>query len=412
MPTTMSVDARRLLLEVFQHGLAAVHGTHSVSAALHDRAGEDIPRVVAIGKAAAAMAQGALAALGDAVTTGLVITKYGHLFAPAWPPGFTCLEAGHPLPDENSLAAGGRLLRFLADNAQTGEWLFLLSGGASSLVEVPASGIGLAELRAANDWLLASGLPVGQVNQVRKRLSVIKGGGLLRYLPPGKVSALLISDVPDNRVADIGSGLLWADATDIALPVLPAWLDKLVARADRGHDAQAQTGRRIPHRIVASNRDCLAAMAGAAKARGMSVIQTGEPLAGDTLQTGRRLAAQLKQAAPGLYLWGGETSMHLPPNPGRGGRNQALALAVAGGIASREDLLVLAAGTDGTDGVTADAGALVDGATAARGVVAGLDLNDCLRHADAGRFLEASGDLVHTGPTGTNVMDVVIALKA
>ena len=131
---------------------------------------------------------------------------------------------------------------------------------------------------------------------------------------------------------------------------------------------------------------------------------------GDTLATGRALAQQLCAGPAGVQVWGGETTLQLPPDPGRGGRNQSLALSAALALQGRDDVWLLAAGTDGSDGPTEDAGALVDGATVARGQVDDLDAQRCLDRADAGSFLEASGDLIHTGPTGTNVMDVRLLL--
>jgi len=362
--------------------------------------------VVAIGKAAPAMASGALAALGARVRRCLVVTRHGG--AGPWMKrlaGADVIEAGHPLPDADSLRAGQALLDILAD--ATGEWLFLLSGGASALVEVPRAGVGLDDLRRANRWLIGSGLDIGAINRVRCRLSRIKGGGLLAWLQGRPARVLLVSDVPGDDPALVGSGLLYPGAAARALPAgLPDWLRALCAGPvpDVAHGV-------VPHEIVANLELACEQMEQAGRRRGLKVHRHAPELDGEAADTGRELVRYLLQAPAGLHLWGGEPRVTLPAQPGRGGRCQQLALAAAVGMAGRDDLWLLAAGTDGSDGPGDDAGALVDGATLARGELAGLDAADCLRRADAGRFLEASGDLLSTGPTGSNVRDLVLALK-
>jgi hydroxypyruvate reductase len=168
----------------------------------------------------------------------------------------------------------------------------------------------------------------------------------------------------------------------------------------------------VPHHIVAGNRQAREAAAGMAASLNLQVHACADLLQGEVETVVADLFAGIDALAPGLHVRGGETTVRLPPNPGRGGRNQQLALAAAIRMAGREDLWLLAAGTDGSDGPTRDAGALVDGGTVARGEAAGLDARDCLARADAGTFLEASGDLITTGPTGTNVMDLVLLYKA
>ncbi|MFM1892302.1 MAG: hypothetical protein RLZ44_1379, partial [Pseudomonadota bacterium] len=307
----------------------------------------------------------------------------------------------------SSLAAGERLLAFLRDLPPDLPLLALVSGGASALVEVPRPGVTLEDLQRANAWLLASGLPIGEMNKVRKALSRIKGGGLLNYVGKRPVLGLLISDVPYDEPAVIGSGLL-VPAAPGELPALPDWLAELTGAAAEEASPPSECPELV---LVATLGDALDAAAAAGTAAGLAVHRHPEFLEGEAAERGRALAAFLLEAPPGLHLWGGETTVTLPAEPGRGGRNQHLALAAAELLDGRDDLVLLAAGTDGSDGPTEDAGGLVDGGTWGRALREGLDPRRALQRADAGSVLAATGDLVHTGPTGTNVMDLVIALK-
>jgi hydroxypyruvate reductase len=382
-----------------------------VQAALAAEPIEGVVHVVALGKAAADMALGAADALGARLSTGLVVSRQGYLrVALGYDSRFTCIEAGHPLPDARSLHAGRALLDFIARAPHDAALLFLISGGASSLVEVLPEGVTLADLREINQWLLGSGLDIASMNRVRARFSRIKGGQLATHLDGRRARVLLISDVPGDDMAVIGSGLLAqpADCPDgVTLPPRLAGLAGAALRPAPGGLV------RVEHTIIARNRDALAAAAQHARALGHPVTQHDAPLAGDAGACGARIACWLREeAAPGIHLWGGECTVRLPAQPGWGGRSQQLALAAAAEIAGDDNICLLAAGTDGSDGNTDDAGALVDGGSLARGELAGLDARVCLAHADAGGFLEASGDLIHTGPTGTNVMDIVIGWRA
>ena len=403
-------DARRTLLDVYRAALNAVDGRRCVARSLGRAEGltEDIS-VIAIGKAAAAMLLGARDALGARARRALVVTKHGH--ALALDETVEIIEAGHPSPDRSSLYAGTRLLAFLAETPPDHGLLFLISGGTSALVEVLPEGVGLADLTAVNEWLLGSGLDIATVNRVRKAVSCIKGGRLLPHLGDRPTLNLMISDVPQNDPAVIGSGLLVAEPQPGNLQAeLPSWLEALIGHAP---PAPGQAYRaRIRHRIVADNRRALEAGAAAARARGLSVHLHEGPLTGDAAECGRELAGSLRDGPAGLHVWGGETTLRLPAEVGRGGRNQHLGLAAAEVLAGTSRIWLLAGATDGSDGPTQDAGALVDGGTVGRGQTEGLDVGASLRRADAGRFLEASGDLLQTGPTGTNVMDVVLGLKS
>ena len=387
-----SSDPRReLLLSLLQAALACVDGRRCVREALAGGgAGEALGAegpvwLAAVGKAAPAMALGALDALGARVTRALVITREAHT-----PPelervrGVEIVAGSHPVPDARSLAAGERLLRWVEALPREARPLFLVSGGASSLVEVLRPPTTLADLESFTARELAAGTAIGELNARRIALSRIKGGRLTARLGGRAARALFVSDVPGDDPNVIGSGIL--------------------GTASEGHD-------RVERSVVASVERAVAGAAAAARTRGLSVHAPARRFDGDALRLAARFAHELRLSPAQVCVWGGESTVQLPPNPGRGGRNQHLALAAAKLIAGNADLMLLAAGTDGTDGVTEDAGALVDAESCARVAVDGLDVDECLARADSGTALAASGDLVHLGPTGTNVGDLVIGLK-
>lgn len=352
--------SRAALTRLWRAGVDAVGGRAAVTAHL-----EDVPRpdrIAAVGKAAAAMAEGALARFPGTPT--LVVTKHGH--GPA-PEGARLLEAPHPLPGPESLIAGAALLEFISESRAP---LLLVSGGASALAESLAPGVTLATLQAETARLLATGADIHALNAVRAKLSRIKGGGLLRAAK-GPAAVLALSDVEGDALAVIGSGLGLPRAEDMA-------------------------------RIVASNAHARAAVEAAYEG---AVICNEETLYGPVETVAARLGAALRAGPPGLYIWGGEPVVTLPEDPGRGGRNQALALHLSREIAGMAGVTALAAGTDGTDGPTEDAGGFADGALWS-------DLaTGALARADAGTYLAAHSALFRSGPTGTNVMDLCLALK-
>lgn len=384
-----SADRRRLLLlELLRAGLARVEGRRCVREALLARAPAPSAAPVwaaAVGKAASSMALGALDALGSSLERVLVITKSGHLAPELLSlPGLEALESAHPLPDERSLAAGRRLLDWVQGLPVAVSPLFLVSGGASSLVEVLASGVSLAELERLSARALAEGMPIAALNARRARLSRIKGGGLAAQLGGRRARALLMSDVPGDDPALIGSGLL-GPAPD--------------------------AGDRIERQIIASVDLAMEAVVTAAVERGLTAERVPERFEGEATRLAARFTHELLVGNSQVRVWGGESTVHLPEHPGRGGRNQHLALAAASYLPDYPELMLLAAGTDGTDGPTEAAGGLVDAETCSRLALAGLDAEDCLLRADSGTALAAADALVRTGPTGTNVADLVIGLK-
>jgi hydroxypyruvate reductase len=322
-----------------------------------------------------------------------------------------CLESAHPIPDQRSLHAGKTLLSFIHEQAEYGDFVFLISGGASSLVEVLPDGVLLEDLQQINDWLLASGVDITSMNRIRKTFSCIKGGRLAQRLAGRKATCLMISDVPGNNPQVIGSGFLVADdVNDSQADVMPEWMSQL-PKAPPAPLVDDPCFGMVEVNIIATLEDAMQGAKELAVDLGYQVCLHSELLAGDAQLAGQRLARTICKSDPGLHIWGGETTVCLPAHPGRGGRNQQLALSAAEVLAGSKNCYILAAGTDGTDGPTEDAGALVDGFTLQRGKQAGFNLQQTLADANAGAFLHASGDLITTGPTGTNVMDLVLAIK-
>lgn len=408
----LSSDHRENLLRIFESALAAVNGRARVHERLRERPLPGKVYMMSVGKAACAMAQGAQDALGDRIVDALVVTKKGHAESLPWP----VLEAGHPLVDETSLEAGQRLLAFVERMPRDVSVLVLISGGASALVELLPPNIRLEEFQKINRWALGSGLDINDYNRIRRRLSRLKGGRLAKLLYPRRVLCLVVSDVPGNDLRAIGSGPLVADEelrSPLARRELPDFITQALRHMPPAPLPDDPCFQNIQREIVATLDNAKTAAVEAAKKLGYPALLETAFIAGNALETGARLAQKLLRAEPGtVHVWGGETTVRLPDSPGRGGRNQSLALAAALVLQGRDNVWFLAAGTDGTDGPTDDAGALVDGGTLARGEAAGRDARQALERADAGNFLAVSGDLVQTGPTGTNVMDIMLGLCA
>ena len=378
------MNARRILLELLDAALRAANGHDRVEEVLR-ALGQGAVAVFAIGKAASAMARGAHSALGEAIGEALIITKDGHA-----EPGLECIrcvqviESAHPVPDERSLAAGAELERRLARLAPGVYPVFLVSGGASSLIESLRTDATLGDLRALNERGLAAGWDIVRLNAERARLSRLKRGGVARLLAGRPAHALFISDVPDDDTGVIGSGLLGADAS---------------------HED------RILRIVVANIAVTMDAVCRHAAGFGLELEPRQQRFAGDAAEVARDFLAALRATSADGLVWGGESTVQLPSVHGRGGRNTHLALVAAHLLRADEPLTILAAGTDGTDGPTEDAGAIVDAGTIGRAEIAGCDVERALREFDSGLALEAAEDLVHTGPTGTNVGDILIGLK-
>ena len=401
------------LLSIFDFALQSVRGRSAVSRYLTEQKIKSGPiAILAIGKAAFSMLEGAVDILGPGISRSLLITKDGHLGDISAIPNLETQLAAHPVPDERSLHAGNRLVDWLSALPLDLPLLVLISGGASSLVEKLPEGLSLSDIQRLNQWLLSSGLRIEEMNTIRRSISLIKGGRLLGVMGDRKITQLLISDVPGDDPAIIGSGLLVKGREAPVTIGLPEWLIDMQQLADKSIKHYSQVRQNIQTAIVASNKiACEAARQKASECGYPSKIMATN-LDGDVHDCAESISNYLNTAEAGCYIWGGETTVQLPAAPGRGGRNQQLALLLAEKIQGQSDIRILCAGTDGTDGPTEDAGALIDGETVKRGQLEGLDVHHALASADAGSFLAASGDLINTGPTGTNVMDLVMALKA
>jgi glycerate 2-kinase len=375
--------------------------------------------VVAVGKAAALMTQGAVATLDAQIVGGVIVVPVDHVpagFDPATH-GLRITYGSHPMPDETSLVAGQMIADYVAGLDGKAQVLFLVSGGASSLVDWLVPGASLADLQSLNRWALRSGAAIAQVNALRRRISRLKGGGLARIAHGRRTQALMISDVPGDDPRIIGSGLLHAFPDEYAgepgTATLPPEVRDLLDRLHSSPQGIAGVPE-VPVRVVASVRSACRAAAAAARAQGLQARLVRARIDGDAAELGVRFVASLARQAAGIVeIRGGECTVSLPAQPGRGGRNQHLALAAACELERRglHDTSLLAAGTDGVDGTSSDAGALVDAETCQRGRDAGCDPVVSLARADSGTFLEAAGDLLHTGPTLTNVGDLVLGLR-
>ena len=404
--------ARKQVLNVFEAGVARVKGFNAVAEYLvsHSLSGEY--HLIAVGKAASSMSLGALSVLKDQIVSGLVITKHDHTEDELCEyQNIRAMESDHPVPGESSIAAGKALIEFVQNAPANAKFLVLFSGGASSLMEVLADGMNLQKLAELNKVLLSIGFDITQMNQVRRAISHIKGGRLADFINGRETIALLISDVPGDDPAVIGSGPLTPvdeDINDVELPeAITSILEGVIFTPAPSKDLFAN----ISTHVIATLDDAKQAAAKRAQDLEFNVVTHPEFMEGNAEKKAVELCNYLKSAEASMHIWGGETSLILPENPGRGGRNQHLAAVAACEIAGNENIVFLAAGTDGTDGPTPDAGGLVDGKTVEKGQLQDLNIGEFIKAANVGNYLEKTGDLVTTGPTGTNVMDLVVALK-
>jgi glycerate 2-kinase len=387
-------------------------------------------RVVGAGKAAVPMAEAAVAALGDGIADGLVVAKRGHGGERGRVGRIAIAEGGHPLPDAGGARAAARLEALLRDDPDERDLVVvLLSGGGSSLLALPADGTGLEELRAASDALILGGADIRRLNAVRKHLTRLSGGLLARAAAPARVVSLILSDVIGDPLDVIASGPTAPDPTTFgdALAAIrglglegrvpPAVLDLLrrgvageIPETPKPGDAVFD---RVDNRIVGGNRIAVEAAALEAQRLGLHAEIVTTTFRGEARDRGLDLAgvAASPLPRPTCFLYGGETTVTVRGR-GRGGRNQELALAAALGLERRgaSNACVVAISTDGQDGPTDAAGAIVDSSTCARIRAAGIDPEAALADNDSYVALDAAGALIRTGPTRTNVADVAFVL--
>ena len=349
--------------------------------------------------------------------------------------GFRVFAAGHPLPDARGAAAAVEVTRYVSGAGERDGLLVLVSGGGSAILPAPAEGISLGEKIVTTELLLRSGAAIQEVNTVRKHLSRLKGGGLARCASPARVEVLIVSDVIGDDLSSIASGPTAPDPTTFADAVavlrrfdiierVPPAVRRRLERGAAGDLADTPKEgdpvfARITHHILASNRQSLDAARENLSALGYDARIVGDALTGEARDAARELVAEAgrvprgRSAGPIALLWGGETTVTVR-GKGRGGRNQELALAFAveakRSPALAEPWVFLSAGTDGIDGPTDAAGAVVDGGTIDKTRAAGLDPLVALERNDAYPFLESTGALLRTGGTGTNVADLQVYL--
>jgi glycerate 2-kinase len=381
--------------------------------------------VLGCGKASAAMAAAAEEALGDRISGGFVVVKDGCA-VPV--PSVESTEAGHPVPDARGLAASARLLELARGAGEDDLVLFLVSGGGSALTPAPAPPITLAEKQEVTRLLLAAGATIGELNAVRKHLSRFKGGQLARAAAPASVLTLALSDVIGDPLDVIASGptapdpTTFADARDVLarrglVGRVPASVTARLEAGLRGEiEETPKPGDRLFGRVtnvVIGNNALVADAAVAAASRlGYRPHLATRELQGEAREVARELVARARGLKPpACLIAAGETTVTVK-GKGRGGRCQEFALAAALELAPADRMTVLGAGTDGSDGPTDAAGAIVDADSVARGTRAGGDARRAMEDNDAYRFLTASGDLIVSGPTRTNLLDLYLVLRA
>jgi glycerate 2-kinase len=412
----MELTSRELLTHLYHSAIEAVDGRQLVGrwCQVHEK---KYSHVIAIGKAAPAMLQGVLDSAPHFHSAFLVCPQRTAPRAMRKDKRILVHESSHPVPDASSLQAGEALLQFVRTLPEDARVLVLISGGASSLVEVLQAGLMPDDLQAINLYLLASGKNIAAINAWRRRFSRIKGGGLLNYLRGAGCTQLLLSDVRGDDASVIGSGLLLESDT---VPDNDAYLHQFVDRTQYSETQDKHGELIIDTHIIGNQHMALLAAEDEAKHMGLACYLHKTFIDGDAVAQGARLGRWLFEQAPvGVHLWGAETTVTLPECPGMGGRNQSFALSLANTLhqcmldAGREGdaIGVLAAGTDGIDGNTRCAGAVVFASTARQILQTGYDIESELANANAGSALMATADLFRTGPSGTNVMDLIIAWK-
>lgn len=387
--------------------------------------------MVGFGKAASPMARQFMDSLGRVIPEGILITKYGHGGETAKEKRVNTWEAGHPLPDENGIKATEKIIRLLEHAEEESLVVCLISGGGSSLLVSPWAGISLSEKQTATDLLLRAGADISELNTVRKHISRVKGGRLAELASPARTISLILSDVIGDRLDVIASGPTSPDNTTFhdAMMVIeryglkneiPRSIIETLEKGRRGLISEtpkegSAVFQRVENIIVGSNKKAIDAAQADAVALGFQTSVVSTEIQGEARFIGKWLAKKavgMKASRPGsriCLISGGETTVAVK-GKGKGGRNMELALAFALEIEGIEGITFLSAGTDGTDGPTDAAGAMVDGQTIVKAKSLGLDPEEYLNNNDSYHFFKKVGGLFITGPTGTNVMDIQITL--
>jgi len=429
------MDNKKIIQDIFFASLKAVDPYKSVRAVKDTLLGKysegNYKKVVVIGfgKAACPMAKAAEELLP--VDDGIVITKYGHCADNFKPEKIRVSEAGHPVPDKNGLRAANELSGLVRDLDRDVFVVCLVSGGGSALLASPIKGITLDEKRIVTELLLKAGADIYELNTVRKHISGVKGGRLAQILYPSRVVSLLLSDVMGDKLDVIASGPTVPDSSTYrdAMNVIqkyalsekiPVNVLKIIEKGIEGQIPETPKKgegvfENVDNIIVGSNRIALEAARDKAESLSMSAEILSSDLAGEAREAGLWLAEkalEVRNSKPHkkiCLISGGETTVTVRGS-GTGGRNTELALAAAIALDGEKAITLLSAGTDGTDGPTDAAGAVIDGESIQKAGKLGLDAEEYLGNNDSYPFFKATGDLLITGPTGTNVMDVQVIL--
>lgn len=424
----LRTDALECLLE----GIRAVEPSTLVAERLRRLdTGSGMVHVAAIGKAAGTMAAGAHSVLGDRMAGGVVIAP--ELVDVPVLPGVEVFRGGHPVPNEAGMRGAAEIREMAAALDANDLLLCLISGGGSALMALPPEGVSLADLQTTTDLLLRAGATIQELNCVRKHLDRLKGGGLATVASPARVIGLVLSDVCGDPLDVIASGPLSPDPTtfDTAVHVLTSrGLWEVLPEAVRDHLEAGLEGdvaetpaeddpvfERVDVHIVGNNRIAAEAVRRQAERRGYRTLLLSTEVTGEAREVGRVFGAIAREirtsgepiAPPACVIAAGETTVTVRGD-GRGGRNQELALGAAFVLRGMHGVVVGSIGTDGIDGPTDAAGALVDGTTVARALEQGIDTAETLSRNDAYALLQAVDGLISTGPTGTNVMDLQIVI--
>ena len=392
--------------------IKAVQPDEAVSRALAGQNFAGRVVLVAAGKAAWQMAKAAYDVMGSCIDSGVVVTKYDHVMGPIG--NFVCCEAGHPVPDENSFAGTQKALDLVSGLTEQDTVLFLLSGGGSALFEKPL--VPGPVLQDITGQLLACGADIVEINTIRKRLSAVKGGRFAEVCAPARVFSIVLSDILGDPLDMIASGPAVPDTSTCqqAVAIAEKYGLKLTAEAEALlHQETPKELNNVTTQINGSVRELCVAAAKVAQELGYEPVMLTDQLVCQAKEAGSFLASILKTHAGSgkklAFIAGGETVVHLT-GKGKGGRNQELALAAAVGIDGIPGAAVFSVGSDGTDGPTDAAGGYVDYQTASELKAQGIAIYNVLQNNDAYHALQKTGGLIITGPTGTNVNDVAVAL--
>jgi hydroxypyruvate reductase len=367
--------------------------------------------LLSVGKAALRMAEAALPFLTDHLAGGLVVTKHASRVTTGLLPIY---EADHPIPGARSLQAGQRVVELVSHLKADDLLVCLFSGGASALMTAPVDGISLADLQSLTATMLKSGASIDELNALRRRVDKLKGGGLAQLAAPACVLSLILSDVVGDRLEVIASGPTAPDPTkntEIEAILSRYSLEKRFPVLSWGGMASRQNFDHVQNLLVGSNSLSLQAAQKQAERAGFRVRVLTTSLQGEARLVGRNLAQTLRaETSPTCLLAGGETTVTVTGD-GKGGRNQELALAAALELDGLRDVMLISFATDGDDGTTGAAGAVVTGDTLTRARALGLNAQDFLHRNDSFSFFSALDDLIVTGPTGTNVNDLVLMFR-